>query len=267
MDQINDKLEHDLELAAGLVRMSKHLVAFVGAGMSVESGIPPFRGPGGLWTQHGQPTSLSYQRFLEDPVDWWEQRMKDEVEPGNTTYQLKTAVDAASPNRGHYCLRELENLGFLKYIITQNVDNLQTEAGSVRVAEIHGNRTKLRCVQCGVRRPRERYPVVEIPPRCPECAGLLKIDSVMFGEPIPPDVMSTCVDQTEKCDRMLVIGTSGTVQPAARLPMAAKSRGAVLIEINPHETSLTHLADVVLNGPSAEILPLLMDRVREGPWA
>ena len=266
MTELTERLQHDIEIASDLIRTSKHLAVFAGAGMAVESGIPPFRGPGGLWTQHGQPASLSYKQFLLDPAAWWEQRLRDEVEPGNTTYELKAAVDAAGPNRGHYCLVELENLGFLKSVITQNVDNLQNVAGSTRVLEIHGNRTKLRCVECGSRRPKDRFPLTELPPRCPECGGVIKIDSVMFGEPIPADMMRSCLEQAQKCDRMLMIGTSGTVQPAASLPSTAKGRGAVLIEINPHETSLTAAADLVLTGTSATILPLLMNIVREGPW-
>ena len=172
-------------------------------------------------------------------------------------------MDAAEPNPGHYALAELEKMGLLKCLITQNVDNLHTRAGSLSVAEIHGTRTMLRCLNCGIRLPREGFPVLDIPPRCPECGGTLKIDTVMFGEPIPPDVLAVCVDQAERCDCMLMIGTSGTVHPAASLPMAAKSRGAALVEINPYETSLTPAADLVLCGSSGEILPVLVATIRE----
>ena len=132
------------------------------------------------------------------------------------------------------------------------------------MAEIHGNRTKLRCLDCGIRLPRSEFPVAHIPPACPECGGVIKIDSVMFGEPIPKDVMSVCVQQTEKCDCMLMIGTSGTVRPAASLPMVAKERGASLIEANPHETDLTPVADVVLTGPSGEVLTTLVRKIKDG---
>ena len=173
--------------------------------------------------------------------------MRDEEHPGYTTYELKVAVEAASANPGHYGLVELERIGLLEYIITQNVDNLHHTAGSINVAEIHGNRTRLRCLDCGIRLPRDKHPTIDIPPHCPECGGISKIDSVMFGGPIPLDVMAICLEQVEKCDCMLMIGTSGTVRPAASLPLATRDRGAILIEINPHETSLTADADLVLS--------------------
>ena len=250
-----------LEQASNLILKANYLLAFVGAGMSVESGIPPFRGPGGLWTRYGESKNLSFQGYVQDPEAWWQTRLREEQEPGNSTYELKQAADGARPNPGHYALVELERKGLLKHIITQNVDNLHHRAGSVNVAEIHGNRTKLRCLQCGIRLPRDEFQIVNIPPRCLECDGLVKIDSVMFGEPIPPDVMERCVKQAEKCDCMLMVGTSGTVHPAASLPLAALAGGASLIEINPHQTSLTNVAEVVLTGTSGDVLPLLVNRI------
>ena len=263
MTGLTGELEEGIRRASGLMVASGHLVALVGAGMSVESGIPSFRGPDGLWNRYGGPTSLSYQGFIGDPAAWWEKRLWDEREPGNATYEMKKAVDGAGPNPGHYALVELERMGVLKYIITQNVDDLHHRAGSVNVAEIHGNRTKLRCLGCGVRTPRAGSPITGTPPRCRECGGIIKIDSVMFGESIPPDVLAVCIEQTEKCDCMLMIGTSGTVHPAASLPIAARRNGASLIEVNPHETPLSAEADVVLSGPSGEVLPLLTARVKE----
>ena len=124
-------LEESIQRASALILHSRHLVALVGAGMSVESGVPPFRGPGGLWTRFGEPTNLSYQGFIRDPAEWWEKRLREEEEPGTPTYELKAAVDTASPNSGHYSLVELERMGLLKYTITQNVDNLHYLAGSV----------------------------------------------------------------------------------------------------------------------------------------
>lgn len=263
MGETSKDLDAAIHKAADLVLGSQHVVGLVGAGMSVESGIPPFRGSGGLWTRCGEPTSLSYQKFINDPGAWWEERRKSEEEPGNPTHELKIAVDAAEPNPGHYALAELERMGLLKCLITQNVDGLHTRAGSVSVAEIHGNRTMLRCLDCGIRLPSDGFPVIDIPPRCRECGGTLKIDTAMFGEPIRPAVLAICVEHAEICDCMLMIGTSGTVHPTASLPMAAKSRGAALIEINPHETSLTPAADLVLCGSSGEILPVLVATIRE----
>lgn len=264
MTAYTEELEEGVQQASDLILRSTHLVAFVGAGMSVESGIPPFRGPGGLWTRYGEPTSLSYRQFIQDPAVWWEERLRDEGQPGNPTYELKSAVDGAGPNPGHYALAELERIGILKYTITQNVDDLHRRAGSVRVAEIHGNRTKLRCLGCSIRMPRDEFPISEVPPRCPECGSIIKLDSVMFGESIPSDVIKVCEEQAAKCDCMLMIGTSGTVRPAASLPLVARDMGASLIEVNPHNTSLTGMADVVLRGASGEILPLLAARIRSG---
>ncbi len=251
-----------LERVAQIVQGSRYLVALVGAGLSVESGIPAFRGPGGLWARFGQPSMLSYQQFMQDPGLWWEQRLQDESRGGGPVYELKVAVDRARPNPGHYALVDLERWGLLKCLITQNVDDLHHRAGSEAVLEIHGNRTWLRCIDCGSRRPREGFEIGDLPPRCPECAGAIKLDTVMFGEPIPPKTLQACWQQARVCDCMLLIGTSGVVNPAARLPLVAKGNGASLIEINTEETALTPYCDVTLTGPSGELLPLLAELLR-----
>ena len=252
-----------VDRAASAVVKARHVVALVGAGMSVESGIPPFRGPGGLWTKYGEPSSLGYRQFMDDPALWWARRLEEEKTPGNAAYDMKAALDGAKPNPGHYALAEMERMGALQYVITQNVDGLHFRAGSVNVAEIHGNRTKLRCIECALRVGRDDFHVENFPPLCPECLGTMKIDTVMFGEPIPADVLKVCLDQVDLCDCMLMIGTSGTVHPAAGMPRAAKDRGAVVVEINPSPTSLSLLADIMLTGPSGEVLPLVAAKVRD----
>ena len=173
-------------------------------------------------------------------------------------------MDQAKPNPGHYAMVEMEQQGFLQYLVTQNVDNLHRVAGSQNMLEIHGNRTWLRCIDCADRQPRDGYHFDSLPPRCTKCGGIIKMDTVMFGEPIPAEVLVACRQQAETCDCMLLVGTSGTVNPAARLPIVAKELGATLIEINPDETSLTPWCDIVLNGPSGEILPLLLNRLQNG---
>ena len=260
--QMTNELQDQLSQAAKLILSAKYLVALVGAGLSVESGIPPYRGPGGLWTKHGEPPMLSYREFVENPKLWWEKRLRGEVEPGNPIYEMKLAVDQAAPNPGHYSLVELERSGLLKATMTQNVDNLHRRAGSEAVLEIHGNRTWLRCTSCGGRRPKELVSLEKLPPICPDCAGVVKYDTVMFGEPIPADVLRECKDQTERCDCMLLVGTSGTVNPAAQLPLVARERGATLIEVNPDETALSASCQVTLRGPSGELLPLLTEQLR-----
>ena len=248
--------------AAGLLEKSTYTVALAGAGLSVESGIPPYRGPGGLWTKYGQPPLLSYQEFTEDPKAWWESRLTGELEPGNPVYEMKLAVDRASPNKGHLVLAEMERRGLLQCTVTQNVDDLHGAAGSVRLLEIHGNRTRVRCAGCARRWPRDGFPFDELPPKCQECGGVIKLDTVMFGEPIPSGVLQACADEAGRCDCMLLVGTSGTVNPAAQLPLMAKERGAVLIEVNPGPTALTPWCDLALAGPSGEILPMLLEELQ-----
>ena len=179
MLDLTEELSEMLDRAAAMVLRSNHVVALAGAGLSVESGIPPFRGPGGLWTKHGEPTNLSYKEFLRDPKEWWERRFRNEDQPGDPVYELKTAVDRAQPNPGHHALVEMEQSGFLQCVVTQNVDNLHREAGSQLLLEIHGNRTWLRCVGCGTRQPRHGYHFDSLPPICTECGGFIKMDTVM----------------------------------------------------------------------------------------
>ena len=151
MASLSEDLAGELDEAVRLITGADYLVAMVGAGLSVESGIPPFRGPGGLWTKYGEPPMLAYREFLDDPEVWWRNRLAGEEEPGNPVYELKLAVDRAEPNAGHHALVELEQWGLLKHTLTQNVDNLHRRAGSESLLEIHGNRTWLRCLECGLR--------------------------------------------------------------------------------------------------------------------
>ena len=243
--------------AAHILATAEYAVALTGAGLSVESGIPSFRGPDGLWTKYGQPINLSYRVFSHDPQVWWEKRLHDEVTPGNPTYDLKDAVDNAQPNGGHLAIAELEQAGVIKAVITQNVDDLHRRAGSETVLEIHGNRNYLRCIGCGWRRPRAEHMITDVPPVCVECGGIIKLDTVMFGEPIPRGVLDSCFEETQRCDAMLLVGTSGAVNPAAQLPLVARERGARIIEVNPEPTQLTATADVVVSGPAGEMLPAI----------
>ena len=251
----------DIRRAAALIRGARYLVALSGAGLSAGSGIPTYRGVGGLWAQHGTPPLLSFQEFAADPSDWWRKRLAAEEDPTHPVFQMKQAVDGAVPNAGHLALVELERRGVLRSVITQNVDNLHTEAGSRSLLEIHGNRTRLRCLGCGLRFPRDGFDLSDVPPGCGECGGVLKLDTVMFGEPIPPDVLQACREEAERCDCMLLVGTSGTVNPAARLPLVAKEKGAALIEVNPEATPLTGWCDIALSGSADTVLPQLLSSI------
>ena len=252
------QMVEDIQRAAALIRGASYLVALSGAGLSAGSGIPTYRGAGGLWTQHGTPPLLSYQEFARDPAAWWRARLAAELDPSHPVFQMKQAVDGAVPNAGHLALAELERRGVLRCVITQNVDNLHGLAGSSALLEIHGNRNRLRCLDCSLRFPRDGFDLSDVPPVCGECGGLLKLDTVLFGEPIPPDVLEACRATAERCDCMLLVGTSGTVNPAARLPLVAKERGATLIEVNPESTPLTRWCDIALVGTADAILPQLL---------
>ena len=257
--ELNDQLQRDFDDAARVLLQAKHGLAFIGAGMSAQSGIPTFRGPGGLWTKKGEPDMRGYEKFLQDPKAWWENRLNP---PDPDMAAFNDAIEAAEPNPGHYALAEMEQEGLIKYILTQNVDNLHRKAGSTKVAEIHGNRTKLRCINCVSRFEHEEIPLDPLPPRCPHCQGLVKGDGVMFGEPIPSDVLALCEEQAGLCDAMVLIGTSAVVYPAAGFPLAARRRGAFLVEVNPLETALSDACDIALRAPSAEALQYLLERAR-----
>ncbi len=256
---MSSELEGGIEEAARLIAASRHVVALVGAGLSAESGVPTFRGPDGLWTKHGEPDLRDYERFVEDPKRWWEMRQERAGRLGELVQALENAV----PNAGHFALRDLEEMGRLQHIITQNIDNLHQLAGSQAITEVHGNRTKLRCVVCNHRWPLDGFQIDELPPKCPDCTnGIAKGDTVMFGEPIPRDALDECINQSRMCDCMLLIGTSAVVFPAAQFPIDVKSAGGVLIEVNPNETPLTSVSDVVLRAPAGEALPLVVEKLR-----
>jgi NAD-dependent deacetylase len=247
-----------LDAAAECLLQARYVIALTGAGLSVESGIPPFRGPGGLWTKHGEPPMDGYQRFLRDPRAAWEERLN----PQGPMRELWQALADARPNPGHLALVELEELGVLQATITQNVDDLHRTAGSTRLLEIHGNATLIRCIGCVARFPRDTIDFAELPPRCPHCDGILKSDTVSFGEPIPPDVLGRCFEEAERADCVLVAGTSATVYPAAQFPLSVRQRGGDLIEVNLYESEVTPLCSHALHGPGAEVLPSLVERVR-----
>ena len=254
----SDSVRAALEDAAQTIAEASYVTALAGAGMSAESGIPTFRGPGGLWKKYGEPDNLGYQRFLKDPQQWWEERQS-----GNQMPEMREALESAQPNPGHFALVDLERMGALRHLVTQNVDNLHRAAGSENISEIHGNHTLVRCIKCVRRFRREEISLDVLPPRCPDCEGLLKTDTVMFGEPIPPDVLERCQIEASQSDCVLILGTSAIVYPAAALPeVARRLNGATLIEINPNETALTEACDIVVRAPTGEALPELALAVR-----
>ena len=250
-------LDAEIARAAEVVAAARSVVALTGAGLSVESGIPPFRGKGGLWTRYGEPPMDGYQRFLRDPQRYWQERLSPSA-PWMTA--LAATLAAAKPNAGHLALAELERIGRLHALITQNIDDLHRQAGSRELLEIHGNHFLLRCVGCGARFAEADVAIdaAALPPRCPRCDAIVKGDTVHFGEPIPPDVLRGCFEAVEQADCMLVAGTSATVYPAAEFPQEVWRRGGVVIEVNPEETELSAIAAHSLRGPGGALLERLL---------
>ena len=244
-----------IESAAEMILEAEYPIALTGAGMSVESGIPPFRGPGGLWTKYGEPPMNGFQRFLADPKKAWEERLSSRND------ELYKPLTEAKPNPGHLALAELEQLGVLRFVITQNIDDLHRQAGQRAIAEIHGNWKLVRCLECALRFRREQIDFSELPPKCPECGGLIKSDTVSFGEPIPIDMLNLCAEHSARADLVIVAGTSATVYPAAGFALEIKQRGGAMVEVNLYESELTPLCDISLRGGSAEILPRLAQAI------
>lgn len=240
--------------AAEVLARSTHAVALSGAGLSAESGIPTFRGANGLWTRFGEPTADPWKLFNEDPATWW----RDSLAQREGRGEFAMAVAAAKPNAGHLAMAELEATGRLAHVITQNVDDLHRQAGSTSLTEIHGNRLLVRCMRCGRRERYERISLETLPPLCAECGGVLKNDTVMFGEPIPADALRACYRHAGRADCFLVVGTSAVVYPAAEFPVMAKQRGVPLIEVNPEPTPLTRIADISIRESAGIALPALV---------
>ncbi|MFO7773479.1 MAG: NAD-dependent deacylase [Dehalococcoidia bacterium] len=271
-------MESLIKRAAKDLAESKYAIALSGAGMSTESGVPDFRGPKGIWTTNKEAEAKAYQRyelFLNNPRAYWEEMLGIQGTYG-TFYE---EIRKAEPNPGHYALAELEALGRLKCVITQNIDGLHRKAGSKKVLEYHGSVQALRCISCGSRFAREGISLDELPPRC-RCGAALKYDVVHFKESIPLDVMTESEREASGCDLMLICGTSAVVYPFANLPRMARfhSSGSVpglgvrghkasvkIIEVNAEPTPLTHegVSDYFIQGKTGEILPRIVEEVRK----
>ena len=263
--------------AAGDLAKSKHAIALTGAGISTESNIPDFRGPKGIWTLNKEAEAKAYQRydlFLANPRAYWEETLGMRGTYGKFHGQIREA----QPNPGHYALAEIEALGILKCVITQNIDGLHRKAGSKRVLEYHGSVNAVRCTSCGSRYAWEDVSIDELPPRC-KCGAVLKDDVVHFKEPIPSDVMEESEKEALKCDLMLVCGTSAVVYPFANLPRMARHHSprfmagldvvgyrtnVKIIEVNADPTPLTHegVSDYLVQGKTGEILPDIVGEVK-----
>ncbi len=240
---------------------SNYAIALTGAGVSTESGIPDFRGPKGIWRMNPDAEKKAYEiyeKFLRDPREYWIEVRK------STIYSI---LEKAQPNPAHKALAELEKLGILACVITQNIDGLHQKAGSKNVIEFHGSVLKLRCIKCNTRFDKVIFEsIIEVGdvPKCKKCDNFLKLDVVHFNEPIPIDVYMRSFEEAMKCDLMLVCGTSAVVYPAAELPRVAKRNGAKVIEINLDETPLTFegVSEYIIKGKVGEILPRIAEEVK-----
>jgi NAD-dependent deacetylase len=245
-------MDADIEKAAQWIRQSKHATVFTGAGISVESEIPPFRGEGGLWNKY-DPAIADISYFRAHPQESW-QWIKEIFYDG---------WGSKKPNRAHQGIAELEKMGFVKAVITQNIDCLHQGAGSRTVYEFHGTLEYLICGLCRDRSPAREVPLDNLPPRCGQCGGILRPDFVFFGEGIPEPARSLSFQEAWNADVFLVIGTTGEVMPACQIPVLAKNNYARIIEINIAPSTFTHtITDIFLKGKATEIMEKLCARLR-----
>ncbi len=235
------------ETIQGWLAEAERVVVLTGAGISAESGVPTYRGAGGLWRQHRPEDLATPEAFARGPRLVWE------------WYDWRRArVAKAEPNPGHLALAQLERRVPDFTLITQNVDGLHQRAGSRRVLKLHGDIWTLHCLGCGLEETNHDVPLREIPPRC-TCGGLFRPGVVWFGEALPADVLRHAMEAAAHAQVFLVVGTSAVVQPAASLPLLAQQNGAKLVEVNLEETPLSAQADASFWGKAGELLPRLLE--------
>jgi NAD-dependent deacetylase len=243
----------EIKLAARMILEAGRRVAFTGAGISVESGIPPFRGPEGLWSKYN-PEFLDIDFFYRHPSESW--KLIKEI--------FYDFFGKAKPNAAHYALAELEKSGLLDAVITQNIDNLHQEAGSKNVYEFHGNSRRLICTECKTPLPVAEASLDTLPPRCPKCHGILKPDFIFFGEAIPEPANSLSFAEAEKADLFILIGTTGEIMPASMIPDLAKQAGAKIIEVNIEPSAYTRrITDLFIREKATQALSDLLTEVKK----
>jgi NAD-dependent deacetylase len=240
--------------AALRLQGTRRLVVLTGSGISKESGIPTFRdAQDGLWARYDPIDLATREGFLRDPAMVWE------------WYNYRFGmVEQASPNRGHLAIAEMETMFPQVTVITQNIDGLHQAAGSTDVVELHGSIRRYKCLDgrhTGFTRA-DLAAQSQTPPLCPHCGALLRPDVVWFGELLPADAIQRAWDLCGSCDAMLVVGTSGEVEPAASLPIHAATSGALVIDVNPDRDQTARWADIFLRGPGGVVLPQLVEELR-----
>ena len=237
---------HAIQFVRSRLEQARAISVLTGAGISAESGVPTFRGDGGMWKQYNAMDLATPEAFARDPGLVWE-----------FYHWRRDLISKVNPNPAHYALAELERIKPETTLITQNVDGLHGRAGSKNILEIHGNIWKVRCTKCGETSENFRTDLPELP-ECESCGGLLRPHVVWFGESLDPLLLNRALDSVKNCDVMLVIGTSAVVQPAASFALFAKDAGGFVAEVNLESTTASRAMDAVLTGPAGRIVPQLI---------
>jgi len=239
-------MEDKIKEAKAIIDNASSITVLTGAGISAESGIPTFRGEDGLWRKFRSEELATQEAFQRDPKLVWE------------WYDWRRGlVKEAMPNPGHYALVNLENEKTNFTLVTQNIDGLHQLTGNRNIIEMHGNLWQIRCTSCGVVEENHDVPLKEIHPKCKNCDALGRPNVVWFGEMIPMSIIDNILIAIDKCQVMLIVGTSGLVEPAASMGLIAKHTGKTVIEVNLETTPNSSHYDISILGKSGEILPIL----------
>lgn len=243
-------MEDKIKEAKAIIDNASSITVLTGAGISAESGIPTFRGEDGLWRKFRSEELATQEAFQRDPKLVWE------------WYDWRRGlVKEAMPNPGHYALVNLENEKTNFTLVTQNIDGLHQLTGNRNIIEMHGNLWQIRCTRCGVVEENHDVPLKEIHPKCKNCDALGRPNVVWFGEMIPMSIIDNILIAIDKCQVMLIVGTSGIVEPAASMGLVAKHTGKTVIEVNLETTPNSSHYDISILGKSGEILPMLCSGV------
>jgi NAD-dependent deacetylase len=247
----------NIELISKKIIDSEYFIALTGAGISTESGIPDYRSKGGIWDKFQPVTIDEFMRSREARIKYWSRKA-----------ELYPDLINAQPNAAHKGLAELYKLGFLKSIITQNIDGLHQKAGMPddAIIELHGNNFRVRCMSCdkmsSIHEAQKRIENGDLAPEC-ECGGYLKPDTISFGQSLRSDVLAEAYEQCGRCSMMLVIGSTLKVHPAAGLPEIAKQDSALLAMINLSETPCDDIFDLIIKEKAGLVVQAVVDKIKE----